>query len=265
MKIDKRKEYWDNNYFGYWKDRVNILSSNPLSKTDIHPPDINIFKKYYRKTLNFLSGISGGILDVGVGFGRFIPVYKVSFGSKIWGVDISEQMTKEAQKSYPYLRKKLLVASAEALPFPKNIFSLLICWEVFDATFQEQALWEFQRVLKLGGVALVTGKNTNYLQSDIKAYIAEVNARKKNHPNFFTDTKLLIKKIDDFGFKVEKFYPFRKRGDLSDNNPASLNNKCFYQYVLIIKKIRDVFRCNLNYKIAHKYSRAYRRKDKVKQ
>lgn len=263
-KIDKRKEYWDNNYFGYWKDRTDKNSTNSLAKTDIHPPDKRIFKKYLGVALQLHSGLNKKILDVGLGFGRFIPIYKSFFANNIWGVDISNQMIKEAQKTYPEFKKNFYVSSTEELPFSGKTFSFILCWEVFDATFQDETLWEFQRVLNTDGIVLITGKNTNYLLSDEKAYVAEVNARKKGHPNFFTDTKLLMKKIGDFGFRIEKFYPFKLRGDFSEDKAAEEKSRAFYQYILILKKIRDVVKHRLAYKVSHKYSRTYQRKNQIK-
>lgn len=265
-RVDKRKEYWDNNYFAYWKDRVDKNSTNPLSETDIRPPDEKIFKKYFEIALALQTGSKKKILDVGLGFGRFIPVYRSYFDKNIWGIDISNQMIEEAGKIYPGLKEKFCVSSAERLPFQNKMFSFILCWEVFDATFQDQSLWEFQRTLEPGGIILVTGKNDNYLSSDVKAYIAEVNARKKGHPNFFTDTKLLIKNIKDFGFKIEKFYTFKLRDDFSKDKEAPQNSKAFYQYVLIIKKVKDISKQKLSYQIADKYSKTYQSKNmKVKQ
>lgn len=260
-KIDKRKEYWDNNYFYYWKDRVDKNSINPLAKTDIHPPDEKIFKKYFEAALVLQSGSKKKILDVGVGFGRFIPIYRPYFDNNIWGIDIADQMVEEAKKIYPALKKHFYISSAESLPFPDNMFSFVLCWEVFDATFQDQTLWEFQRILEPGGIVLVTGKNNNYIPSDEKAYIAEVNARKKGHPNFFTDTKLLMENINDFGFKIEQFSPFKLRDDFSKNKVAPQNSKAFYQYVLIMKKVKNTSKQKLAYRITDKYSKTYQNKN----
>ena len=43
------------------------------------------------------------------------------------------------------------------------------------------------RVTELGGRILITGKNDKYYADDEQAYIAEEAARKKGHPNYFTD------------------------------------------------------------------------------
>ncbi len=264
-KIDKRKEYWDNNYLVYWKDRVDKNSTNPLSKTDIHPPNEKIFIKYFEAALALQSGSKKKILDVGLGFGRFVPIYRPYFDKNIWGIDIADQMIQEAGRIYHELKEHFYISSSERMPFPNKMFSFILCWEVFDATFQDQTLWEFQRVLEPGGIVLVTGKNNNYSPLDEKAYIAEINARKKGHPNFFTDTKLLMKNISNFGFKVEKFYPFKLRDDFSKDKVAPRNSEVFYQYILIIKKVKDTLKKKLSYKVADKYSFSYKSKNaKVK-
>jgi ubiquinone/menaquinone biosynthesis C-methylase UbiE len=183
---DKRKKYWENQYLEYWQDRVSKNSKSSLLRTDIRPAGLSVFNHYYNLAISYLDDKPPKIIDVGIGFGRFVSIYKRDFGNNIWGTDISEKMVNECKRLHPEIRQHLLTVPAECQPFLANFFSFIVCWAVFDATYQEKALWEFQRLLEPRGILLLTGKNTKYLSSDLKAIVAEKKAREKGHPNYFT-------------------------------------------------------------------------------
>lgn len=261
--MDKRVKYWENNYITYWKDRLSECSESSLSKKDVLPPDLKIFKKYYQKALGYLNNGPVSILDVGIGFGRCIPMYIGCFKNNIWGSDISQSMIKECKKLFPKIAKQVVVAPAEKQPFENNSIDMLVCWATYDATYQEQALMEFQRLLKIGGVALITGKNDNYYKNDKKALIAEINARKKGHPNHFTDVKFLEQCIDDFGFEIIKVFKFRRRGDFAkDLNETNVHHK-FYEYILILRKTKNINNRIAKHKIFSKFSKTFDLIDKL--
>lgn len=259
--MDKRIKYWDNNYVNYWKDRVSEYSQNKLAQKDVLPPDVKIFKKYYGKTLKYLNQEATQILDVGIGFGRFVPLYRKRFASNISGSDISQGMVNECQKLHPEITGQVIVAPAENQPFKNNSVDLIICWATFDATHQEKALREFQRLLKIGGVALITGKNDDYYISDKKAMIAEINARKKGHPNFFTDVKNLIPHLNELGFKLLNIYCYKRRGDASkDLYFEGLKNK-FYEYILIVQKNKNMKKRKLSFTVGDKFSQTFKNRN----
>ncbi|MDD2822976.1 MAG: class I SAM-dependent methyltransferase [Candidatus Daviesbacteria bacterium] len=259
-KIDERIAYWENNYVSYWKDRVSSASENKLVKKDILPPDIKIFRKYYKKALTYLRNDSSRMLDVGIGFGRSVPLYQDYFKNNIWGSDISQGMIEECKKSYPHIANQVVAASAEKQPFKNNFVDLIVCWATFDATYQEKVLWEFQRLLDINGVVLVTGKNNNYCLNDKKALAAEIGARNKNHPNYFTDIKILRENIEDFGFVIKELICFKRRGDFAKDNYSKKDSQKFYEYVLILQKIKDTEEKNLKFKIADEFSQSFKNK-----
>lgn len=259
--MDKRIKYWENNYVDYWKDRVSEHSQNKLAKKDVLPPDVKIFRKYYGKALKYLNQQATQLLDVGIGFGRFVPLYKRRFANNISGSDISQGMVDECQKLHPEIAEQVIVAPAENQPFKNNAVDLLICWATFDATNQEKTLWEFQRLLKIGGVALITGKNDDYNLNDKKAMIAEINARKKGHPNFFTDVKTLIPHLSKMGFKLLNLYCYKRRGNAAkDLCFEGLKNK-FYEYILIIQKNKNIKKRKLFFTVADKFSQTFKNRN----
>ena len=222
--------YFDKKYIKYWRERVN----NPSDGTKVATTDS---AKFFIKKL----GISEDdiILDLGCGFGRLYPVLS-SFTPKIFGIDINKETINEASK-YPY--QKLTVGTAEQTKMISSLFDKIIAWEVYDVVEQDKALIEENRILKKGGLFLVTGKNKKYKISDKLAFIAERNAKLKGFPNHFTDIYELIKKSKLFGFRVIAAHGFAKRGDFGNldyfNILSSRNEKSFYQFLLILKKISE--------------------------
>ncbi len=181
------KEYWNNNYLSYWKDKVDEANKDNgiyINSGDVKTSGDNILKLLIDE-LNIEDGSS--VLDLGCEFCRAYPLLNEQ--SKYYGCDISEEMIHEAKNNFPELIDKLTVSEVETLPYGDNYFDVCLCFGVFDALYQEEALMEMLRVLKINGKILLTGKNTSYKLDNDKAYIAEIRAREKMHPNYFTDER----------------------------------------------------------------------------
>jgi SAM-dependent methyltransferase len=175
------------------------------------------------------------VLDIGIGFGRFVPVYQ-SHGLEIHGVDVDPLMIEALRTGFPDRTIAVRPDPAEALSFPDAMFDLIVCWGVFDELDQGPALAEMARVLKIGGQLLVTGKNSRYHAGDENAIAAEVGARAKNHRNFFTD--LATMDFGRFGLRVEALTTFERRGDFAAERPAAMTDlhAPFYEYVFAARK-----------------------------
>ena len=101
---------------------------------------------------------------------------------------------------------------------------------------------EINRILKIGGTCLITGKNDTYCKDDEKAFIAERNAKLKNFPNRFTDVKKIIENLSVLGYSCEKLNVciFIRRGDFGDNKKIRVVENWipeFYEYCIMLKKI----------------------------
>lgn len=237
--MSDRKNYWDSTYFEYWKNRVaeannDSLSASRLVAGDVQLPSDEIYVEAIRNL-----GVESHhrVIEIGCGFGRSLP-FLTSISSFVYAIDISDAMISAAKEHCLDIRNiRFFVSDAEKINLPDCSVDMVSCFAVFDALFQSQALVEMNRLLKKEGKLLVTGKNSRYELTDEVALRAEIAARGKGHPNYFTDVSVLCENLQNFGFKVvsQKFY--RRRGDFALKHYSSEKPDRFYEYQLILKKV----------------------------
>lgn len=225
--IKKNTNIFNAEYAKYWRVRART----PLAGAKV--PDNSVADFYIKKMR-----ISGRdkVLDLGCGLGRLFTVIN-RYSRQIIGIDVSADMLAAAAK-LPYTC--LIEGGAERTHIASNYVNKIVLWAAFDVMEQEQVMLEASRILKKGGLLLVTGKNYRYRADDKEAFIAERNAKLKDFPNHFTDVYKLIDCVPLFGFKVVKAYSFEKRGDTGKNNFKTISaakRKEFYEYLLILRKI----------------------------
>lgn len=248
---DKRSNYWNKNYLNYWKSRVHESGKgkSKIIKDDPNTEDIEVYKKVFNQS----KILNGNIIDVGCAWGRMFRLYQnLNKKIKIYGVDISKEMISEAKKNK--VKANLKVSPAEKIPFKKDMFDNVMCLAMFDATFQEKTIKELFRVTKPKGKIFLTGKNNNYYKTDKPALLAEINARKKKHPNFFTDVNKLIKIISKSSNIIKSYY-FLRRGDFGKFKYKKLKPKKFYEFLFILEKRKNLGKI---YKFSHKFSETYK-------
>jgi len=103
---------------------------------------------------------------------------------------------------------------------------------------------EINRILKIGGKLLLTGKNDNYFSDDSLAHKAEKNAFLKAFPNKFTDLNAVLDNFQCLGFELEKLLVFPRRGDFGllnfvDPVDNHSDNYIGYEYLIICHKVAD--------------------------
>jgi ubiquinone/menaquinone biosynthesis C-methylase UbiE len=112
------------------------------------PLELFFFRKWRKEAL---SGLSGQILEVGVGSGRNLRYYPA--GCSVTGIDNSKGMLEKARdKARGMKNVNLLLMDAENLEFPDNSFDYVITTFVL-CTIPDpvKALKEMRRVLKPSG------------------------------------------------------------------------------------------------------------------
>ncbi len=137
------------------------------------------------------------VLDLGCGNGRFYQVMKDKNIDYI-GVDISEKLIEIAKKRFP--KAKFQVADALNLPFPDNyfdkVFSIAVLHHIPSKEFRLQSLKEARRVLKPGGLLILTVWNLWQKKTAWKLFLK------------YTFLKLIGKSKLDFG---DIFYPWKSQ------------------------------------------------------
>lgn len=254
---DPRAAYWNQTYQKYWEERVAETERENGASIVLKGDARTEGDWVYERVFNEHPFKPGNILDVGCAWGRMFSIYQ-THGLDISGVDISSSMIESAQAN---LRgssgiDRLEVAMAENLPFDDNYFDNLVCVAVFDATYQHQALVEFLRVLKPGGHLYVTGKCDSYAIDDELAFAAEIGARSKGHPNFFTDVSAMRGALISFGCEEMETYAFARRGDFADFEYTKNLDKPFYEWFMILKNPKTKPTIKLD-KFSSKFSKTF--------
>jgi len=238
MNDDPRTQYWNEQYLRYWRERVEAANCPPggaqPNGADAPPPADRVYEDFIGH-LDIPVGAT--VLEMGCGYGRAVPIL-YSITPNIAGIDISEAMIGEARTGcagYPGVT--FAVSEAEHTPFPDAHFDRVICFGVFDALYQREALLEMNRILTTGGRVLITGKNDAYFPDDEAALVAERNARAKGHPNYFTDVTALLANLNCFGFRCcwHRFYA--RRSDMAAGRWMIEKPDRFYEYCLILEKL----------------------------
>lgn len=115
-----------------------------------HDHKFNSFKRLVKDRSNV-----GNILDVGCADGTLTNKIAQTFPkSKVVGIDVYSKALNLARKKYP--RIKFIKANAHKLPFQKNAFDLIVCFETIEHVVDPiKVLKEIRRVLRPSGQAIV--------------------------------------------------------------------------------------------------------------
>ncbi|MCI8314822.1 MAG: class I SAM-dependent methyltransferase [Lachnospiraceae bacterium] len=252
MDNTNNKKYW-NDYITYWKDKVK--QANDDMDAEDRTSDDALLETYYKR-LNVKE--EDIFLDYGCGFGRLYPIYNKEFGkvNNYYGIDVSGVSLEYAEKNNEDLQigRNLKEFDGLHIPFDDNFFDKIICFGVFDACNQEVVIRELFRVLKTEGVLLCTGKNDNYFRDDSAASVAEINARKKGHPNYFTDVHNFTKQLLEHNVNLLETYYFLKRGDFPKNHAVRKRPEIFYEYAYLMQKT-EMYKNEAYQKFSNMYSK----------
>lgn len=144
VKSDSKELFYDN-FSDVWASKINNSETNKRIKV--------IFKDL----LSSKDLKNKRFLEVGCGLGYFSnKAFKL--GAKVTGIDIGPKLVSINKKLTP--RGTFKVASASKLPFRNNSFDLVLSTEVIEhVDKQKEALKEMSRVLKKGGILVITTPN----------------------------------------------------------------------------------------------------------
>jgi ubiquinone/menaquinone biosynthesis C-methylase UbiE len=201
--------------------------------------DYNLIAEDYARTRHFtwdienlVQYVSPGekILDLGCGSGRLLEILKDK-NIDYFGIDGSENLIKIAKRNYPDF--KFQIADVFDLPFPNNffdkIFSIRVLMQIPSKEFRLQFLKEAKRVLKPGGLLVLTvwylwkfGSKKNFLLMLKNAFLKLIGKSKLDfgdalipwdkkvmrYYHYFTKREL-EKLVKESGFLIEKIWATR--------------------------------------------------------
>ena len=104
------------------------------------------------------------ILDAGCGRGFYLNYFRYVSSVKLVGLELESEIIHKAKKNIGHLPDITLTqANIYHLPFPDNYFHAVILSEILEhIEDDERAMKEIFRVLKPGGIAVMTVPNANY-------------------------------------------------------------------------------------------------------
>ena len=260
MDKDERTKYWNEDYLSYWKARVAEANTSKTKTSYMVAGDAKTSTDdLYLNVIRLLAITkSDRVLELGCGFGRSLfSLCRAAL--QVAAVDISEQMISAAREVCQEENVSFHVSPSETLPFSEKSFDVIVCYAAFDAMYQTEALLEMNRVSRSGARILITGKNDNYPDDDAAAVAAEVGARAKNHPNYFTDVKKLVGCVERFGFSIETRKYYQRRGDFANEIYNDTIPEMFYEYLFVLRKVTDA-KAMGNVVISNEVSKTYARR-----
>ncbi len=154
MRLGSHQEPPDAGVEGFWNARAARYDGH----YDAAGADGYALRARLALTLRLIGEGTGAVLDVGMGPGRLCEALARQ-GWIVSGVDVSEEMVARARERLPEARARLRRASVEQLPFPDDSFDAVAGTGVLEYTDLPRALAELGRVVRPGGMAVVSYPN----------------------------------------------------------------------------------------------------------
>ena len=197
---------------------------------------------------------NGRVLDAACGEGYGSYLLKKWGAASVDGIDIDEKTIKRAKALFKLENVNFLCSDVEELPFEDHYFDVIVSFETIEhLSNPEKFLKEIHRVLKPGGVIIVSCPNDPYYYPDEK----DSNPFHKRKYTYFDFRELAEKYL---GNTVEYFLAFAVNGFL--NMPISYStepsdalqpdmtemlNYVQYDNALCVKQERYLNHWNSNY------------------
>lgn len=156
------------------------------------------------KLMNCIKPVYSKVLDIGCGVGFYSNLLRSS-GYNVIGMDISEEMLKEAKKRYPHI--EFICNSIESTSFKNDSFDAIIAIEVIEHVFDiHKSLLEINRILRKDAYLILTvpyhGLIKNIL---ISLFFFERHYLQLEHIHYHFFTNRMLKRLfNKYGFRVCK-------------------------------------------------------------
>jgi len=184
-------------------------------------------------------------LDAGCGDGEFLKILN-SFGFEVMGIDGDPEYVNRGRRlNLPVIQANL----EEGIPFPEESFDLVVCLEVLEHIVRSEFLVsEIYRVLRKGGMCLVSTPNYGYWQRRVKFLLGKGLDGEGVHTRFFfpatlkelfRDSRFKVKQAASFGplSGCNFFRRLSGKGDVFWKVPPSLEGFFASTLVYLFGKI----------------------------
>lgn len=142
------------------------------------------------------------VVDVGCGQGRSFLLLQQKFSpEKMYGIECDEKnlATARARIAHDGVSVELLQNDCAAIDLPDNVADLVFCHQTFHhLVHQEQALREFYRILKPGGLLLFAESTRAYIHS----WMIRLLFRHPMHVQRSADEYMQMIRTQGFKFEV---------------------------------------------------------------
>lgn len=190
--------------------------------------------RFYEQCLGMHRGYGGKILDVGCGQGLLLKKIsqRAAPGSQLYGLDISPKLVEIARSNNPTATVE--VGDAESMPYPDSTFDVATMTEALEHMLDyDAALREVHRVLKPGGVFIVSVPNRDWLRYDFYDKI-------RNHS---------MQPVDDHYFRFAEVTDYLERNGLKVECYRGLDNLYFYGWKHSVENVIAFFLPSLHRKM----------------
>jgi ubiquinone/menaquinone biosynthesis C-methylase UbiE len=141
----------------------------------------------------------GAVLDAGCGFGEWV-CFLGQQGYRAEGLDFSSDLISRLRATYPQLTWQN--GDVRRMPYPDDTFDTVISWGVIehDEAGPAEALSEFMRVLKPGGIVIVTVPLDSAAQRRAADYLYRGGALPQVFFQYFMTAEELSSHVTAAGF-----------------------------------------------------------------
>jgi ubiquinone/menaquinone biosynthesis C-methylase UbiE len=146
--------------------------------------------------------ISGGrVLDAGCGFGEWVCFLRGK-GYLAQGLDFSATLIARLQGTYPHFDWQH--GDVRHMPYADATFDAVISWGVIehDECGPAEALREFRRVLKPGGIMIITVPIDSPAQRHAADYLYHRGSDRQAFFQYFMTAEELTSHVSDAGFQI---------------------------------------------------------------
>ena len=186
---------------------------------------IGLDTAFYARCINMLSHCQGAVLDIGCGRGLLLKELREKFPDATYtGLDISERLCAISRENNPHAT--IVCGDAESLPFTSDLFDVVFMTEALEHMLDHnQAVSELARVLKRGGVCVVTVPNRDWVSYDFYDKI-----RNKS-----------LQPVDDHYFRAQEVTALLASNGLRVKRIRGSDNLFYYGWKHSLEQLAAVF------------------------